>query len=410
MKRLLSNRLGPWLRMTWRALVAPLALIAGCASAPTAVPGDAPPLADGRFGAPTSRPDAGAVFALSEPMQRYLDKLRLGSAERAARIERPQQVLAEALYKHSELKLRYDDTFTRTAAQTFEARAGNCLSLVIMTAAFARALELQVSYQSALVDPYWSRQGSLLLRSDHVNVTLGPTQRQDPRRRSQDLSLTIDFLPPDSLQGLRSVPISEDTVLAMYFANLAAEALLDGRLDDAYWDAREALRQAPAHLPAANTLAVVYQRSGLNALAEQSMRWVLAHEPDELVALANLRALLEAQGRTDEAQALAHRLARLEPRPPLYWLDQGVAAMARGDYASGRDLFQRQIDRSGDSAELQFWIAQAAWRLGEPVAAQAAMARALTASTREADRARFGAKLAWLKAQAAPTQPATDTP
>jgi hypothetical protein len=40
--------------------------------------------------------------------------------------------------------IEYDSTVTRTAAQTYAARAGNCLSLVIMTAAFAEELGLRV--------------------------------------------------------------------------------------------------------------------------------------------------------------------------------------------------------------------------------------------------------------------------
>ena len=60
----------------------------------------------------------------------------------------PQQGLVDALYSKGQLKLEYDSAMTRNAAQAFEARAGNCLSLVIMTAAFAKHLGLPVRYQS----------------------------------------------------------------------------------------------------------------------------------------------------------------------------------------------------------------------------------------------------------------------
>ena len=63
---------------------------------------------------------------------------------------------------------------TRNAAQAFAARSGNCLSLVIMTAAFAKELGLTVAYQKVFVDDTWARTGDIYLSIGHVNVTLAP--------------------------------------------------------------------------------------------------------------------------------------------------------------------------------------------------------------------------------------------
>ena len=56
------------------------------------------------------------------------------------RIKGPQLGLVDALQKHTQLKLEYDAARTKNAAATFASRTGNCLSLVIMTAAFAKEL------------------------------------------------------------------------------------------------------------------------------------------------------------------------------------------------------------------------------------------------------------------------------
>ncbi len=87
------------------------------------------------------------------------------------RVKGPQAGLIEALYEKAQLKLEYDATRTKTAAETFATRSGNCLSLVLMTAALAHQLDLPVVYQSAYLDPTWSRSGDLLFASGHVNVT-----------------------------------------------------------------------------------------------------------------------------------------------------------------------------------------------------------------------------------------------
>jgi len=41
--------------------------------------------------------------------------------------------------------LEYESRVTRNASETYAARMGNCLSLVIMTAAFARKVGMRIS-------------------------------------------------------------------------------------------------------------------------------------------------------------------------------------------------------------------------------------------------------------------------
>ena len=77
---------------------------------------------------------------------------------------------------------------TRNAAEAFDARSGNCLSLVIMTAAFAKELGLPVRYQNVFVDEAWSRSGDLPRqrpREPHAR----PAQ-PDGARHARDLDST----------------------------------------------------------------------------------------------------------------------------------------------------------------------------------------------------------------------------
>src|SRR5438034_574128 len=143
-------------------------LLAACAHTPVAQP-PAQLFSDQLFAAPSERIRADDVFALSDEMKRYLE------TEMAGRLLNKglQKGLIDALYSQNQLRLDYDAAITRNAAQAFEARSGNCLSLVIMTAAFAKALGLSVEYHSAFVEPSWSRVGGMYFLSGHVNLTLG---------------------------------------------------------------------------------------------------------------------------------------------------------------------------------------------------------------------------------------------
>ena len=104
--------------------------------------------ADELFAPPAQRIDANQVFALSDAMRDYAARMAPLLRQRGM-----QQGLVDALYKKGDLKLDYDAALTRNAAQAFDARAGNCLSLVIMTAAFAKHLGMPVRYQSVLIEP-----------------------------------------------------------------------------------------------------------------------------------------------------------------------------------------------------------------------------------------------------------------
>src|SRR5258706_9630100 len=152
----------PW---PWPWLAATL-IAAGCATAPP--PPRAEPLFDDAAFPPASeRIDAAEVFATSDAMRRFLR----GSIAETLRARGPQVGLFEALYNARQLKLEYDSAPTRNAAQAFDARAGNCLSLVIMTAALAKELGLQVRFQQVSADNAWSRHGGTYFVSAHVNVT-----------------------------------------------------------------------------------------------------------------------------------------------------------------------------------------------------------------------------------------------
>jgi tetratricopeptide (TPR) repeat protein len=369
-----------------------VAVLSGCAAAPPVAPPDSF-LADRLFAPPREAVRTDDVFALSEAMHRYLavdiaDELRM---------QGPQVGLIGALQKHTQLKLEYDAARTKDAAATFASRTGNCLSLVIMTAAFAKELGVPVAYQAAYLDETWSRAGNLLIASGHVNVTLGRRlfDAKTPRDRNP---ITIDFLPPEDVRGLRTRDVGEATIVAMYANNRAAEALADGRLDDAYAWAAASVRRDPAFAGAYNTLGVVYLRHGDFAEAERSFVRVLADDAKDTRALANLVETYVRQGRSGDAEATRQRLAALETYPPYHFFDLGMAAMRREDWRAARELFAREVARADANGEFHFWLGVADWRLGEESAAMRHLSLAMDNSLTRDQHNLYAAKLAWLQA------------
>lgn len=381
---------------TWLALLLSL-LLSACATAP-----DTRQTArtdhlfhDALFAAPSERVSADDVFALNADMLRYLQH----DMAQELRAKGAKQGLFDALKREGRLRLAYDTEITRNAAQTFAARSGNCLSLVIMTAALAKQLGLTVEYQAVLVDETWSRNGNTYFSIGHVNLTLekrdlGSRWRYDTRQ-----IMTIDFLPPPETAGYRTQEISEKTIIAMYMNNRAAETMAQHRLDDAYWWAREAVRQDPGFASAFNTLGAIYQRHGNLAAAHEVLREALNRDPRNTSVMFNLANVLTELGQVEEAQRITAALAKLEPHPPYHFFDLGMAAMQRNDFAAAKSWFAKEVARDPGNHEFHYWLGTANWRLGNVTQALRHLQIALENSSTRRDHAIYAAKFDRIKSE-----------
>jgi len=379
-----------------RGLAAAVLLLAACAAPQAPQQSHDDLLHDRLFVTAAVDVDPARVFALSPSMEQYLH----GDILPKIRANGVQGALIEALVSKGQLKLDYDATTTRNAAEAFDARAGNCLSLVIMTAAFAKQLGLQVRYQSAYREEAWTRSGDLLLRTGHVNLTLGPPMqnRADPLSRSY----TIDFLPPEQANKLRTHEISEQTIIAMYMNNRAVEALVRGRTDEAYAWSSAAVRQSPGFASALNTLGIVYSRNGYMPQAEVALRRVLQVDPVHTRAMSNLADLYLRQGRDSEADQLMRTLAKLEPEPPYHYFSLGMAALKRNDLSTARDMFAREVARADYSPEFHYWLGVTHQKLGNASLAEKHLNLALKNSAGNGEKDRYSDKLSLLKTQGLP--------
>jgi Tfp pilus assembly protein PilF len=348
----------------YRLLALLLALLfAACATtAPEVTRQPMPELfEDAAFVAPHKPPDAKAVFALSPAMLQYLER------DIAAAIRRlgPKHALVDALHTKAQLRLEYDAERTRTAAEAFEVRAGNCLSLVVMTAALAKHLQLPIRFQALTGVEVWSRSGDLSFVNGHVNITVAQRLVDRFDAAYGDAPVRFDFgpVPLGRNQALRV--ISEARILSMFMNNRAAEYLVRGEFADAYAHAREAVIQDPSHASAYNTLGVIYQRHGLGSAAERAYRQAVARDDKHKAALQNLVRQLNQQGRGVEAASFQQRLLALEPELPFVHFDQGVAAAKAGQYASAREHLLREMKRDPDYHEFHFWLAVSLYGLGD---------------------------------------------
>lgn len=366
--------------------------LAACASAPVTYRVE-PLFADALFPPPAQPIRRDEVFALSGPMRDYLAQQIADQVRRKG----PRVGLMEVLSE--ELRIDYDATMTRNAAQAFETRSGNCLSLAILTAALAKQLDIPVTFQSVYGYDTWSRSRGIAFRSGHVNLVLASRGSIHWLKGEPNRPLTVDFLPPNQATRLSARPISEETVVAMYMNNRAAEILAEGGVERAYWWAREAIKTDPSFLGSYNTLGVIYRRHGNLPQAERTLNQVLEHEPGNTEALSNLAVVMTALGRVAEAAGLKQRLAEIVANPPFQFFDQGMAALARGDNGAAVRWFNKELARMPYDEQLHFVMAIARLRQGEVRQARRHLTLAAEYSRTPDQREIYAAKLDHLRAR-----------
>lgn len=383
--------MSPLIRNLYRGLSITLltSLLVACASTPAVVQVPQHLFHDEVFPSPAALPDANSIFAATPEMKQFISK----EIVQQIRASSHQRALFNALYAKAQLKLEYDSSYTRNAAETFAARSGNCLSLVIMTAALAKEMGLDVSYQSVTIPENWSRNGALYFNVGHVNIVLGKRHFEDRNHLDKNHQMTIDFYPPEETAGQRTVELDEKTIVAMYFNNRAAESMTLGDLNQSYFWARAAIASDPSFAAAYNTLGVIYLRHNNDEFAYQALSTALVLDPDSNVAMSNIIQAMEQTDRLREATLMQEKLSSRQPYPPFHFFKLGMKAMEDKDYVTAKRWFKRELDRAPDYHEFHFWLGLAHLRLGETKLAEQHLAAAKSNSTSQKDHAIYSAKL-----------------
>jgi len=99
--------------------------------------------------------------------------------------------------------------------------------------------------------------------------------------------------------------------------------------------------------------------------------YVLERDPDNSTVLSNLADVQSQLGNQLEAAALRSRLVQIDPHPPYYFFNLGMAAMQDNDFRTAKTQFAREVARADYNHEFHFWLAVAYFKLGESSARNA---------------------------------------
>jgi Tfp pilus assembly protein PilF len=289
----------------------------------------------------------------------------------------------------------YRDHFTRTAAETVLSRQGNCMSLVVLSAALADVLKVPVEFYDIDVEPIWDRRGGFYLVNGHVNLSLLPPVNNNIVlfRGSEVL---VDFLPERSVRAYHKKRVNKHQLSAMFYNNIAAEALVKADYDLAYALVKKSIQLDPQFVAAINTLAVIYRHKGYEHEAEKVYRSALLIDAQDLSTLYNLALILGEQGRLDEWREVYKVLELARINNPFYYYDMAQQAYFDRQYQDALVWYKRAVEKADYRHECYFGLSRAYWATGDKQLAEKNLKRALALSDTD-NKQRYQSKLQSLR-------------
>ncbi len=232
---------------------------------------------------------------------------------------------------------------TYIASESAAKNSGNCLSLGILTTALAKIADVEVGYELMRTPPVYQKKGNTILSSQHVRSLLfEPTLPEEGFVFILRPVLKIDYFPTFGSIAKRRVQHSE--FVSMYFRNMAAEAIIDNRLIDAFWLARHSMEFAENNAHATNMIALIYDRLGYSEDAEKLYLYGLRYADEKLELLSNYHKYLLRNQRVDEAEEIKGQIADLNIPDPFDWLDLADEALAANNLGEALDYYNKVIE------------------------------------------------------------------
>jgi len=375
-------------------LAAAVMLVAGCASPSArlverkALLERAPAFNEQLFGPPRAVPDFADMIALTPEQQaEFMQFFNSGLNSQHQPHRRVFEYLTRRL-GNTDFQYR-----TLSAATTIDTRIGNCMSLALVTTAYARLAGIEMGWQLADAKPVYSSEGSVIYSAEHIQTLL---YRNEFSLDSHSFVfrrpyLLVDYFTDNAPSA--GTRLSEAEMIALVYQNLGVEALADGQLEESFWLLLASLEYDADNFNLYNAMAVVHRRAGDARTAEQLYRFALNEFGDRLIVLRNYRKLLLTENRTEDADRIERRMMVLPDPDPYPLLGLGDEAAEQGKTDVALAYYRRASEVAPYLHEVYLKIARVHIRRGDLKRAERVLRKARDNAWADSDRERYQAKL-----------------
>lgn len=293
------------------------------------------------------------IFHLSEEMRRYV-QIRLRPK---IEVEEKAHRMVSDFFDPEQLDIQYVHNANLTASDAFELRQANCLSLTILSYVLAQEARLNAEFRDVEVVENWTYNKGVKMLNGHVNLRIKAPA--DPTViLKYESSFVIDFLPMLNLKAKKSMPLSKTDIIALFYNNKGADALVHDNEDLAYQYFKQATQLAPHLSESWGNLASLYLRRGLIAKTEQILRYANTIDPDNLNIKESLAHIYQKTNRQAEAEQIFAEIIKIRSKNPYYYAMLGKVAYASGDYQSSIEHYKKAIKLNSREHNFLFGLAQ----------------------------------------------------
>ncbi|QBG34605.1 tetratricopeptide repeat protein [Litorilituus sediminis] len=307
------------------------------------------------------------------------------------------QILLDHIFNKENIALSYDGNANVTARQAFHSGSANCLSLTIMAYALAVEAGMNVSFQQINVPEYWVRNGQYNQLTGHINLLV--EENVDVTRQViWGLgALQIDFDPSAAKKSFSKKVIDKNTVLAMFYNNKGANAMVNNNYPLAYQYFKQATLQDNSFSATWGNLGILYRLNGYKTEAEKVYRHAISLDNNNLNALSNLALLLYSQERNFEAVEIEQYIKKIRNKNPYYHAVLADEAFYNGNFKVAEQHYKDAIELDKNEHEFYFGLAKIYYMQNKLMSAKKSMRMAILLNKSDDIDEQYIAKLNVLK-------------
>ena len=261
---------------------------------------------------------------------------------------------------------------TRTAADTFKRKSGNCLSYTSMFIALAREAGLDARFQIVSVPPNWDADSGYLIRYTHVNLVLKGF-RYD-RANGEEFSVDFNDVLPEPEYPRQE--ISDDEATALFYANQSVHHLRSGSMRDAFAYLKKAIQISPDNSDLWINLGALYAKEEALEQALSAYQVALSLDPRNRGAISGLGRTYALLGDAERAEYYNDQVKRYRERNPFYHFAIAQAEFENARYQAALDSINTALDLKYRNGRFHFMKGLTEYQLGDVDSARESFRRA----------------------------------
>jgi tetratricopeptide (TPR) repeat protein len=285
------------------------------------------------------------LLLLNDEMRRFVDK----HVDQSQPLRQQVHSLYLALRSPAFLGLEYYPNKTFTAEEAFQQEQANCLAFSSLFIAMARYAGIDAHYQLISKNPSWDKQGQWVRLNIHVNVIVP---------LPGDYHYIIDIDPQPVRHGDNQHFVADDTAVALYYNNLAIDALSQEDLAQAYSYLINAIKLAPEQELLWTNLGTILRKNNQPTEAAEVYDVALKINPNSNTALNNLSVLYSTIGDEDKANFYANKIRRHRNKNPYYHYQLSLQAQQLGDYEQAISHLKDAIKRKDSEVDFYYSMSE----------------------------------------------------